>query len=189
MDISKFELIIFDIDGTLVKPWTESLLPNVRETIDGLSPDMRVAFATNQGGPALRKWMEVEGWGNPEEYPYFPAVRERLLNIRAALFGPESRWPIMVSTAYQTQGGKWAPVWDERDTITRNEKVNLHSIQNRYWRKPNPGMLHNLVFRFGLPPAKILFVGDSDDDQVAAAAAFMTFAPAREFFGWDDEAG
>jgi len=185
MEIDKKSLIIFDVDGTLVESWTENLLPNVRETIAALPTSMKFAFVANQGGPALRSWMEKEGWGNPQGLPTFPEVRDRLISIRETLFGSEP-WPILVSSAYQTKDGKWAPIWDESETITCVDKIRFYSHQGQDWRKPNPGMLLAHSLWFELPYNRILFVGKNVDDQAAAKAVMMPFMWAKDFFGWID---
>ena len=46
-------------------------------------------------------------------------------------------------------------------------------------RKPRPGMLMNIARQFGVPPARILTVGDSLRDYQAAQAAGMRYAQVR----------
>lgn len=50
-------------------------------------------------------------------------------------------------------------------------------------KKPAPGMLLELVAHFGAAAEETLFVGDSDADRLAAAAAGVGYADARSFFG------
>jgi hypothetical protein len=44
----------FDFDGTLVKSWTATPLPQARERLAALPPKAPTFVATNQGGPAFR---------------------------------------------------------------------------------------------------------------------------------------
>lgn len=50
-------------------------------------------------------------------------------------------------------------------------------------KKPAPGMLLELLAHFGTAAEETLFVGDSDADRLAAAAAGVGYADARSFFG------
>lgn len=52
-------------------------------------------------------------------------------------------------------------------------------------RKPNPGMIFEIARRAKMDdPQQILFVGDLETDQAAAARAGVQFAWAKDFFGW-----
>lgn len=51
------------------------------------------------------------------------------------------------------------------------------------WRKPAPGMLQYAMRLKEVLPAQTLMVGDSAEDQQAAAAAGCDFLWAWEFFG------
>ncbi|GAB5494515.1 MAG: hypothetical protein Phog2KO_47300 [Phototrophicaceae bacterium] len=53
---SQYDLIIFDMDGTLSDWKTGKLLPNVKAWFDAQPPDRKFALATNQGGVGLRYW-------------------------------------------------------------------------------------------------------------------------------------
>lgn len=50
-------------------------------------------------------------------------------------------------------------------------------------KKPAPGMLLELVAHFGAAAEETLFVGDSDADRLAAAAAGVGYADSKSFFG------
>ena len=51
-------------------------------------------------------------------------------------------------------------------------------------RKPNPGMLNKIMAVYGVSPEKTLMVGDMVSDQDAAANAGCDFEWADEFFGF-----
>jgi D-glycero-D-manno-heptose 1,7-bisphosphate phosphatase len=50
-------------------------------------------------------------------------------------------------------------------------------------RKPEPGMLLNIMNYYGVDPADTLFVGDSEVDREAAARAGTSFMWAADLFG------
>jgi D-glycero-D-manno-heptose 1,7-bisphosphate phosphatase len=55
-------------------------------------------------------------------------------------------------------------------------------------RKPQPGMLVRIMGFYGIRPRDTVFVGDSDADRGAAAAAGVRFLEARELFDWGQQA-
>ena len=78
----KYDLIVFDLDDTLVKAWTDELLPNVAEFFAGPRIAQYYAIATNQGGVGLRLAMEKGGWGdNPESLPTLQDAQNRIGSV------------------------------------------------------------------------------------------------------------
>lgn len=55
-------------------------------------------------------------------------------------------------------------------------------------RKPGPRMLVRIMAFYGVRPGDTVFVGDSEADRAAAAAAGVRFLDARELFGWGQQA-
>ena len=55
-------------------------------------------------------------------------------------------------------------------------------------RKPGPGMLLRIMAFYGVPGRETIFVGDSEADRRAAAAAGVNYLEARELFGWAQQA-
>ncbi len=51
-------------------------------------------------------------------------------------------------------------------------------------RKPRPGMLLDLMAWAGCGPEETVFVGDREEDRLAAEAAGVRFEWAVDFFGW-----
>lgn len=49
-------------------------------------------------------------------------------------------------------------------------------------KKPRPTMLNELMHQFGVGPTETLFVGDEDNDRLAANAAGIQFVYAYDFF-------
>jgi HAD superfamily hydrolase (TIGR01662 family) len=170
-------LVIFDVDGTLAEKFTLDLLPGVKQFFDllfnGECPDApKAAIATNQGGVGMRYWMEKGGFGEPEKYPTREQVNERSEALMKKL-GGDSRLPVYVSFRYMTKEGEWAPIPPEQEHNPRWE---------REWRKPLPGMLLEAMQEAGVEAEQTLFVGDREDDRVAAEAAGCTFRWAKDFF-------
>jgi len=185
-----YKLIVFDVDGTLTVPWKEELLPGVKDwfrvwrlaKLNGNAPD--VALATNQGGPALRAWMEQDGWGEPEKFPTIQDVIARLSSVKNML-SDNGRLvlPLYISTAYKT-GNKdlyapfqnWMTFGDDRKGM-----VGRHYVM---WRKPQPGMLLALAHVYEYSPAlkQCLAVGDHDADEIAARRAGFDFKSNSDFF-------
>ncbi len=52
-------------------------------------------------------------------------------------------------------------------------------------RKPQPGMLLNIMEHFGTAPEDTLYVGDLEIDREAARRAGVPFRWAADFFGWN----
>lgn len=173
-----YDLYMFDLDNTLVKPWTTQFLPGVEEWFRSSVGDSRIGIATNQGSVGLRHWMEVDGFGDPGKYRPAKMVEKDLIDVYFSIrewigFSvPEMRY----CYAYQSKKGIWAPT---------PEGLGMpHSLVWQHeWRKPSPGMLNDIMRVTRITPKRALFVGDQETDQQAAAAAGCDFAWAHEFFG------
>lgn len=166
-----YKLICFDVDGTLVKSWSNELLPGVADYFAHLDQTKtRIAFVTNQGGVGLRYWMEQDGFGEPEKLPTEQAVYERLDSITARL-GIKTTCCILASFAFQAKTGAWSPLPEGAGR------------QWAYsWRKPAPGMIKAAMVDHQIFKS-VLMVGDSEEDEQAARAAGVDFIWADEFFG------
>lgn len=166
------KLLIFDIDGTLVRDYNSfEMLPGRAKFFN--QPGLpKVAFATNQGGVGLRYWMESSDWGDPIELPTIESTGIRLGAI-ADQFPPGFEAEIFMCFAFQSKKGQWAPIPPGAETDSRWLKE---------WRKPAPGMLLAAMEYYGISPEQTLMVGDSDDDRLAAEAAGCQFILAEEFF-------
>lgn len=176
------DLIIFDVDGTLVETYTLKHLPNVadffRLALGGCPERPRIALATNQGGVGMRYWMEAGGFGKPESYPTEEQVAARLNDLISSL-GGDSSLPVYVSFRYRTREGRWTPIPPGRQADKR---------WSAEWRKPEPGMLLEAMADAGAAPERTLFVGDRREDLQAATAAGCAFAWANDFFAqkWEE---
>jgi HAD superfamily hydrolase (TIGR01662 family) len=175
-------LIVFDLDGTLVESHTVNLLPHVQEFFQRIyqqkcSEDIRLKFAiaTNQGGVGMRYWIQQGHPGDPEQYPREVEITQRLERLASELgWGTDTAF--YVCYRYKDKTGKGTPVPPDRIDDPRWSMA---------WRKPGPGMLIQAMKDAGVSPQETLFVGNSNADRGAAAAAACGFAWASDFFGRD----
>ena len=150
--LTDFLLIIFDVDGTLVRPksgkkFRENAadwewLPGRKELIQALlAAGVRVAIASNQGGVAF-------GYMPKEE------VRDELHK--------------MAKEAGIPKGGVYICFTHPNATIP-------HLRQQDHRRKPGPGMLQEAMLDFEAMEDQTLYVGDLPEDEAAAKAAGVSF--------------
>ena len=164
-----YNLILFDVDGTLRDYTTKELLPGVREWFDSFGSIYLIALVTNQGGVGLRHWMERDKFGDPEKYPTEEEIRYEMEALRK-----EFADAVYVCFVYQSKKtGQWSPA--------PNGLYDLPEW-NRNNRKPNPGMLLQACADFSVLVSDALMVGDSDEDELAANRANIRFIKAEEFF-------
>ncbi|SRR5579883_1116258 len=150
--LTDFLLIIFDVDGTLVRPksgkkFRENAadwewLPGRKELIQELRRrGVRVAIASNQGGVAFGYMQEDD--------------------IRAELIR-------MAKEAGIPEGGVYVCYTHPNATIPH-----LRQLDHR--RKPGPGMLQEAMLDFEAMEDQTLYVGDLPEDEAAAKAAGVSF--------------
>lgn len=195
MDLSKYSLIIFDLDGTLAERDSGNLLPRVSAWFNQNGEKFDFAIATNQGGVGLRYWMEQDGFGEPEKYPTEDAIWKRIHQVLGQLhdatFHEQETRPsaanvkalklqTYVCFAYQSRKGIWSPT--PPDELRFNETMHAN-YWRQDWRKPQPGMLLEAMGYSGWEQSKTLMVGDSPEDQQAAQNAGCDFRWAWDFFG------
>ena len=171
-------LFIFDLDGTLVETYGESVLPGVAAKLTALAArGDSFAVATNQAGPA---WRLTTG---EAKYPDPAALGARLARISQKLC------PLVSAPWYVAIGdGRLELSSKDYQTIEcamrqAAEPLNLHVAADFVWRKPEPGMLRAACAHYGISERQVLFVGDSDADAGAAERAEVCFALAGRFFG------
>lgn len=156
--IPDYDLIIFDVNGTLVttqsgQEFPENaadwrLLPGRLEILAALRwSGVKIALASNQGGVAF-------GYYPPED------MRRELRKIG------EAAGADMVNWCFRHPQGKVEP-W----------------IGDCHDRKPSHGMLEKAITHFQTPRDKVLMVGDRPEDEQAAANAGVAFAWAKTYFG------
>jgi len=174
-------LYIFDLDGTLVETYGESVLPGVATRLTALAARGHLfAVATNQAGPA---WRLATG---EAKYPDPAVLGARLARIARKLS------PLISVPWYVAIGdGKLELSSKDYQTIEcamcgASETFSLHVAADLAWRKPEPGMLRAACAHYGISERQALFVGDSDTDRGAAKNAEVRFVSADRFFGLGD---
>lgn len=180
-DLTNYDLIVFDIDGTIADRDTHKLLPNVKEWFEEYSYK-KIAFISNQGGVGLRFWMEggndgpAKAFGEPDEFPTQSEALDHLYAVISKLSGGPFRY--YTCYAYQSKkSGKWSPIPVGKES---------HSEWNSYFRKPNPGMLCRAITEMDVLRSRTLFVGNGEEDKEAAMNAGVDFVHADVFFNRED---
>jgi histidinol phosphatase-like enzyme len=175
----QYRLIIFDMDGTLADRDSGELLPGVADWFTEHGAKHEFGIATNQGGVGMRRWMEQDGFGSPEDYPTEDDVWKHIDGLVGRLQRTYSvRIHPLVCFAYQSKKGKWSPTPSPKGSF-------YDSCWQQNWRKPAPGMLLELMSHYNRVASETLMVGDRPEDEQAAANADVDFQWAWEFFGRD----
>lgn len=177
-------LTIFDLDDTLTDRYQWQLRPHVVAWLAFYRPQ-KVAIATNQGGVGLRYWMEPRpeegytGFGDPARWGKMPTeadVRDRLHYVARQITDITGE-QVLGYAAYRyfsKSKGIWSPVPVGREAAPE---------WSTEWRKPGAGMLLHAAAEYGVQASNCLFVGNSDDDRLAAQAAGMTYCDEADLFG------
>lgn len=167
------KLIIFNLDGTLVRPFTDELLPEVTAWFSVARWQMpKLAIATNQGSVAMWYHMRDTRPGQAHKYPSPAEAESRVWRVAARL-GIE-RPLVYMSFAYRFQNtSQW---------IETPFECALDMRWSRNWRKPNPGMINQALRDLELLPNEGLMVGNHERDRLAAVAAGVPFQRCGEFF-------
>lgn len=155
-------LTIFDADGTLIDRATGEFLLGVWDVLQNTWGD--VAIATNQGGPACRD----AGWG--DHFPALAEVEERYGRLAASIPGCR----LYMSLIFQAKSGE---IIAPAGLLPDDPRLNPE------WRKPKSGMILQAMADLGASSADTRFVGDSEEDRLAAEAAGVMFFHASTFFG------
>lgn len=172
--------MIFDMDGTLVVPFTTSVLPKVEERIISLRENGHtIAIASNAGGVGFRWAIEndedIKVWAQNKpgldinEYPTIENEKERIQSVADKLDVKH----YVQAFRYVSKGG---------DPFHAPSEDGEWSVD---WRKPNGGMIKHLMRELSFEKHRTFYVGDRNEDRLAAFNAGVLCFSAVSFFGWD----
>jgi len=173
-----YDLIIFDLDGTLVPLDAHAPYALAKRKMQTLGVPW--AIATNQGRVGLREWAEQDtglyNWLtarglNPATMPTPETVTQRLQNVVAQL---DADQPIAMAAAYAYRNS--LGIWNPPPRTLVGNPAWRHD-----WRKPAPGMLLHIIELAGVSAQNTLYVGDRSEDKAAAEAAGCSFQWANDF--------
>jgi HAD superfamily hydrolase (TIGR01662 family) len=175
------KLYLFDVDGTLVQPFTDNLLYNVANKLAELDGDGHILVpVTNQGGPACRH----AGWGD-DKYPTVTEVLRRLYSIEQKLVMLD--FPYICWVYIDKRGNvHLPPVESQIDKATNNHVLSVDPGLDPNWRKPNPGMLLAAMRHYDIAASDTVYVGNGPEDAQAAEAAGVAYRHAGDFFMPED---
>lgn len=178
--MKNYKVYSFDIDGTLVEAFTANPLPGVVGQVNALPVDV-IYLLTNQAGPTMRS---IKTAGGQVYNKHHVELLDRLVDV-SNLFDKEVHvyaalaCPPWIHPAKR----KKDKVWVEPDIQMpdKPELKNIHFLGKREFRKPRGGMFRHVPGWV----EEMVYVGDRDTDEKAAAVKGCDFIYAKDFFGWD----
>ncbi len=167
------KLIIADLDGTLLEKWSPgNYEPRPGPALSWVkAAGLPVVILTNQGGVALR-------WAGLSWARKYPGLDTTLRRIRAGM--EWSGAALALAAVYhrkqrQTARGRLLVALG-RVLPAFPVASGIYVSLNPNFRKPSPGGLLWLCRQMGVPPEKVVFVGDDEkDDRGVAEAAGVRF--------------
>lgn len=163
------KLLLIDLDGTVRQPKSgakfisqpddQELIFGVEEAI-ALYSDWTIVGITNQGGVAA-------GHKSLDDAIQEQKITIDLTNkiINEIYLCPDFEGLHCIHCGYRGDTGDWGCM--EMNPISREELGGF--------RKPDPGMLNLAIDNTVRKPREILYVGDREEDQLAAQAAGVQF--------------
>jgi phosphoglycolate phosphatase-like HAD superfamily hydrolase len=184
-------MIIFDWDGTLVRPFTAEPLPGVREALACLPPGTRIAIATNQAGPVYRAATQDRSYPTPGDVARTIEQGLRALHLQPSLLcvavaPPETLTlaPGALVTAAEL-ADRARQVLEHELLVRLGSRTSVAVFGSQGWRKPNPGMLRAIASSWRVDAARLTFVGDMQTDAEAARRVGCTYVDASVWRnGW-----
>ncbi len=159
--MKKHKLIILDADGTL----RYCTIPG--QPCPNNSEEWELY-------PGVKEILNRYDWGNPKEGKIGYGIASNQGGVGCGYFSEETAKQLLQDTFEEAFGFK-----AEVNTIEMCVHVPYSGCT---CRKPGIGMITNLMERYQVTPAEVLFVGDRDADKGAAENAGCDFVWACEFF-------
>jgi D-glycero-D-manno-heptose 1,7-bisphosphate phosphatase len=170
IEVMDYSLFLFDLDSTLTesisgnkfpqtvtdRKWMPGRLEHIAQLVQA---GKHTAIVTNQGGAA---------WGI-----FTPEEMDAYLNNLVWKAGMDAFYACYHDTSEKARGSD--------RTIKELTVPDLYKGHER--RKPGQGMLLQAMDDFGIHLYDTLYVGDREEDKIAAAAAGVDFEWAWSYFG------
>lgn len=182
--LEDIKLVIFDADGTLRECTIPGQVcpnqPGEWRLMDWLSPRIdqmwRVDVPVPHGTVMPRGYLPIS------RFVVADAVKGPIIAI-ASNQGGVGLGYMTGQTARQMLRDLWTEIWGWTDPPDEAIMMCPHAPKDGCkCRKPNPGMIIQLMQQYNIHPDDTLYVGDMDSDRHAADAAGCHFMPAMEFF-------
>lgn len=189
MFISRFDVVLFDLDGTLVDtaPDLGYALNTLLEQ-EGHEPldHARIRPVASHGSAGLLKL----GFGIEKEDPIYPALQQRFLSLYAENIARESALFIgmqQVLDGLTTNKIRWGVVTNKPSFLTMPlmEALQLTeaaacivSADTTPFSKPHPAPMLHACELLNVKPADCIYIGDAERDIQAAHNAHMRSAVA-----------
>lgn len=178
----KIKVIIFDVDGTIVKPWSAELLHGRKQKLEQLQAEgKRLFLASNQGGPAYHAWYALKNSGREREYPSLIKTAMRMESIRSQISAERCY------IALHPGVDDIAEDLFERMQTDRTQQLSF--MENRVvasyllrWRKPRGEMLRQVLEDIEVKQKNAIYIGDKEIDMSAAQDAGIQYMDTDEFF-------
>lgn len=184
MFISPFNVVLFDLDGTLVDTAPDlGFALNTLLEQEGHQPldHARIRPVASHGSAGLLKL----GFGIEKEDPVYPALQQRFLSVYAENIARESALFIgmqQVLDGLRAQGIRWGVVTNKPSflTIPLMEALQLTdaaacivSADTTPFSKPHPAPMLHACELVDVKPVDCIYIGDAERDIQAAHNAHM----------------
>lgn len=184
MFISPFNVVLFDLDGTLVDTAPDlGFALNTLLEQEGHHPldHARIRPVASHGSAGLLKL----GFGIETEDPVFPALQQRFLTLYADNIARESALFIgmqQVLDGLSSQGIRWGVVTNKPSFLTNPLMEALHlteaaacivSADTTPFSKPHPAPMLHACELVDAKPVDCIYIGDAERDIQAAHNAHM----------------
>jgi phosphoglycolate phosphatase len=196
MNFKRFELIIFDLDGTLVNSAKDIMIANNKTLIKFGYKPINYRNIKNIIGQGIRiniqKSLELQGVRvtkkkEDQMYDYFFSFYKKNLHVKSTVYkGLRSLLKKLKSKKI-----KLAVCSNKLEELTLKvlRKTNLikyfdmvvggDTFKNK---KPHPSVLNNIVKNFKLKKEKVLFIGDSEHDYKSSINSKIKFCLKKNGF-------
>lgn len=174
--------IILDVDGTLTEPWTDKLLRGRITVLEqARNAGRKLYLATNQGGVGYHLYHRVVQDGREHDLPGLVQAAALMERLVAKIKAHRCYMAIHPGDTLIAE-----PIYNagliDTDGIIEMFGSKVRACFRKDWRKPQPGMLKQLLADERLNATECIYVGNSQIDFDAALGAGIAPADPDEFF-------